>query len=348
MSSKTVAWSVVGAGPGGLTAVGMLLDTGVRGEDIVWIDPDFQVGDFGKYWGEVNSNTKVQLFRQFLEGVRSFDYQHRPKKFALDERADDQFTLLKWVTEPLLWVTEQLKNKVVTKKSEVKSLAVSDGTWQLTLKTGEKILSEKVILAIGSDEKSLDFPSVEKINLADALTPSRLKNMCKPEDVVAVFGSSHSAMIAVRNLVEAGVKQINNFYLSPLRFAVPFEDWILYDDTGLKGETAVWVHENVSQQCLPQICRYVANEENLDEFLPNCTKAVYAVGFQQRHLPISGVHLSNYDPFNGIIAPGLFGVGIAFPIIVRDPFDRQEANVGLWKFLKNMRRTLPVWQRYGL
>lgn len=346
-TDKKYAWAVIGAGPAGIASVGLLLDTGVSGEDILWIDPDFQAGDFGKYWGEVNSNTRVTLFRKFLLGVDSFDYAKRDKEFLFDRFDDAGFTELQHVTAPLLWVTEKLLQKVMVHRGVVTSLTVAEGAWDIHTNHGA-FSAEKVILATGADPKSLDHPGITPISLSDGLTPSLLKEKCLPEDVVAVFGSSHSAMIIIRNLIEAGVKQIVNFYLSPLRYAVIFDDWILYDDTGLKGDTAKWVRENISQKCLPQITRHLATEENKDLYLPHCNKAVYAVGFQQRHIPIPGVSLAHYDQSNGIIAPGLFGTGIGFPVIVTDPFGRQEANVGLWKFLKNMRRTLPLWQRYGL
>lgn len=347
MDSKKYKWSVIGAGPGGLTAVGMLLDAGVSGDDILWLDPYFQAGDFGLLWGEVNSNTRVTLFRQFLLGVSSFRYAEKKEHFAFDNFDDNGFTLLKHVADPLLWVSDHLQKKVVTHKTEVKALTVGEGCWQVHTHDGD-FQSEKVILAIGSEAKSLDFPGIEKIAMQTALTPSLLKSSCKEDDVVAVFGSSHSAMIAIRNLVECGVKNIVNFYLSPLRYAVILDDWILYDDTGLKGETAAWVRENISKHCLPQIKRYLSTEEHIDEQLPLCNKAIYAVGFEQRHIPVTGVSLSHYDTSNGIIAPGLFGLGIGFPVVVTDPFGRKETNVGLWKFLKNMRRTLPLWQQYGL
>ena len=346
MIEKKYAWTVVGAGPAGMAAVGLLLDSGVSGQDILWIDPHFEAGDFGRFWGEVNSNTRVTLFRQFLLGVASFDYKNRPHDFPFDHLDDKHFTTLQNVTASLLWVTEQLIKKVVTEKAEVQSLNISDGAWQIN--ASKTFFSEKVILAVGSEAKSLDHPGIEKISIADALTPSVLKTICKPDDVIAVFGSSHSAMIAVRNLVEVGVKNIVNFYQSPLRYAVIFDDWILYDDTGLKGETAEWVRDNISRKCLPQVTRHLANQENIDQFLPACNKAIYAVGFQQRHIPVTGVSLAHYDVSNGIIAPGLFGTGIGFPVVVSDPFGRKESNVGLWKFLKNLRRTLPLWEKYGL
>lgn len=347
MSQKHYQWAVIGAGPGGLTAVGLLLDSGVSADEIVWIDPYFQVGDFGRLWTEVNSNTRVALFHDYLHGISSFCYDKKPCVFPLDNLERHHFTTLKAVAEPLAWVTEHLSQTVVTKKGYVTSLDVRDGSWQLHMEK-EAVFSKKVILALGSEAKSLDFPGVEKIDMVTALKPSVLQKKFQKKDTVAVFGSSHSAMIAMRNLVEAGVEKIINFYLSPIRYAVLMDDWILYDDTGLKGETAQWVKENISKNCLPQISRYLSTDEHIDEQLPQCNKAIYAVGFQSRHIPVSGVSLAHYDVSNGIIAPGLFGVGIGFPIVVTDPLGRREWNVGLWKFLKNTRRLLPIWQQYGL
>lgn len=348
MSQKEkFAWAVVGAGPGGMTAVGLLLDAGVSGNDILWIDPYFEVGDFGRLWGEVNSNTRVALFHDYLHGVASFQYAKKSRDFHFDSLDKNNFTLLKHVADPLCFITKQLVQKVVTQKAHVKMVSVEAGCWQLQTEK-DCFYAKKVILATGSEAKSLDYPGVEKIELATALTPTKLKESCDQNDVVAVFGSSHSAMIALRNLIEAGVKKIINFYLSPLRYAVLMDDWILYDDTGLKGETANWVRENISKNCLPQISRYLATEEHIDAQLPLCNKAIYAVGFQPRSIPVANVSLAHYDESNGIIAPGLFGLGIAFPIVVMDPFGRQERNVGVWKFLKNLRRTLPLWQQYAL
>lgn len=347
MSQKNYEWAVIGAGPGGLTAVGLLLDSGVSGKDIVWIDPYFQVGDFGRLWTEVNSNTRVALFHDYLHGIQSFRYDQKPQIFPLDTLDRNHFTTLKAVAEPLAWVSDHLSKTVVAKKTHVTNIAVAAGCWQLQTEN-DVIFAKKVILATGADAKSLDFPGIEKIDMVTALKPSILKKVCSKNDVVAVFGSSHSAMIAIRNLVEAGVKNIVNFYLSPLRYAVLLDDWILYDDTGLKGETAQWVKENISQQCLPQVSRYLSTDEHINQYLPHCNKAIYAVGFQSRSIPVSGVSFAHYDASNGIIAPGLFGIGIGFPVVVTDPLGRQESNVGLWKFLKNARRLLPIWMRYGL
>ena len=43
----TYAWTVIGAGPAGIAAVGKLLDHGIAPEKIAWIDPAFAAGDLG-------------------------------------------------------------------------------------------------------------------------------------------------------------------------------------------------------------------------------------------------------------------------------------------------------------
>ena len=40
-------WTVIGAGPAGIAAVGRLLDHGIAPEEIAWIEPEFTAGDIG-------------------------------------------------------------------------------------------------------------------------------------------------------------------------------------------------------------------------------------------------------------------------------------------------------------
>jgi hypothetical protein len=53
-----------------------------------------------------------------------------------------------------------------------------------------------------------------------------------------------------------------------------------------------------------------------------------------------------YNPNNGIIASGLFGVGIAFPQYAQDRYGDGEYRVGLKKFMDYLHCVLPVWLRY--
>lgn len=44
----------------------------------------------------------------------------------------------------------------------------------------------------------------------------------------------------------------------------------------------------------------------------------------------------------------VFGAGIAFPRRVTDPNGNVELNVGLFKFMKDIRHFLPLWLKYDI
>ncbi|AJI50392.1 pyridine nucleotide-disulfide oxidoreductase family protein [Francisella tularensis subsp. holarctica] len=229
-------------------------------------------------------------------------------------------------------------------------MKIAQGVWNL-YSTRENYIAEKVVLATGFLAKSLNihnFEITKEIHLAKALAPSKLKNELCKGDNVAVFGSSHSAMIIIRNLLELGVEDVANFYQQPLRYAVNMGDWILYDNSGLKGETAKWVRENISQNLDSRVKRYLSTDEEINKHLHKYTKVIYAVGFEQRVPSVEGIDVRIYDPTIGIIAPGFFGAGIAFPRRVTDPNGNVELNVGLFKFMKDIKHFLPLWLKYDI
>lgn len=341
-------WAVVGAGPAGVSAVGMLLDAGISATDIIWFDPHFSAGDLGNYWQYVSSNTKAQTFRDYFEAVEAFQYAKRPHLFVLDQLSPEDHCLLGVVAEPLQWVTTQLRQNLNAIEDTVIALTTVHGYWQITTKNNQQFSAEKVILATGAEPKTLDHLAVEQIDLKTALNPKKLAALCSQNETIAVFGSSHSAMIIIRQLIELGVKQVVNFYLEPIRYAIFLENWILYDNTGLKADTAAWVHQNITKNCLPNIKRYRASAENIDKYLPACNKAICAIGFKPRNINITGVNSSHYDKHTGIIAPGLFGLGIAFPQVITTPLGHQEYDVGLWKFVQGLKRVMPIWLEYSL
>ena len=340
-------WAVIGAGPAGIAAVGKLIDQGVNPKKIAWIDPEFKVGDFGKLWSNISSNTKVKLFLRFLNECKAFDYQACPNKYALHDADPNQTCYLRLMAEPLQWVTDRLVGLVHDIKAIAHAIRLENHCWEIKL-SQQIIHSKNVILAIGSEAKVLSLSGPETLALNDVLDSERVAPLCHPDDVVAVFGSSHSAVLAIQELLNCGVKKIINFYLEPLRFAVDLGDWILFDDTGLKGKTAEWARQHISGELPEQLHRMISSEENLTQHLPECNKAVYAIGFQRRQLPVvTGLVSVQHNEQSGIIAPGLFGLGLAFPECKTNPFGTQEHRVGLWKFMDYLNRVMPVWLQYG-
>ena len=346
MHNNVFSWAIIGAGPAGIAAVGKLIDIGIDPKKIAWIDPEFKAGDFGTRWRKVSSNTRVELFTKFFESCNSFKYASSPN-FFLKEINSSKTCLLTYAADPLQWITDHLKITVHSIQGKVQHLKLYDRHWHINV-GNVKLHAKNVILATGAEPKSLSFPGIEEINLTVALDPDRLASACEKEDTIAVFGSSHSAIIIIKALLEiCSVKKVINFYLSPLRYAVYLDDYILFDDTGLKGNTAIWARENIDGKLPDKLERVISNEENIREILPLCTKAIYATGFQKRLIPIEGMHTLEYNERSGIIAPGLFGFGIAFPEAKTDRFGTLEYRVGLWKFIEYIDKVLPVWLKYG-
>lgn len=336
-------WLVVGAGPAGLAAVGKLLDNGIAGGSIGWVDPLFSVGDLGLKWKGVSSNTKVRLFRAFLRGCRSFEYEGAEGRFSLEALGAQDTCVLENVVEPLQWITDRLEPKVRTIRSKVTKLGRTNHAWRATIREGE-IEAGNVILAIGAEPLRLGY-EVPIIGLEDALDPNRVKRAVGSDDVVGVFGSSHSAMMAIHNLSTAGVKRIINFYRSPLRYAIDYGGWILHDNTGLKGSTAEWAREKMGRLSKELLLRVSADDQAISRYLPQCTKVVYGIGFGPRTIKTEGADLTRYDAKSGVIANGLYGCGIAFPERVVDRGGNVEYNVGIWKFMQHLDNVVPVWIR---
>lgn len=347
-NEDTFEWAVVGAGPAGIAAVGKLIDNQVDPKKILWVDPVFQTGDFGTRWKKVSSNTRVKLFLKYLMASGAFQYDLLSKEFALNQLDPDKTCELSIAAEPLQWITDNLRREVTSLVDKAIHLKLTQRHWEVTFEKNDKLYAKNVILAMGAEPKSLSFPFIEEVGLETALHPEKLASAVSSNDTIAVFGSSHSAIIIIRTLLEnCSVKKVINFYRDPLRYAVIFPDWILFDDTGLKGTTAQWARENIDGQLPDKLERVISNESNLKEILPTCQKAIYAVGFEKRQIIVEGMTSLKYNEQSGIIAPGLFGLGIGFPESKADPFGTIEYRVGLWKFMEYLHRVMPVWLRYG-
>ncbi|NRA90685.1 MAG: pyridine nucleotide-disulfide oxidoreductase, partial [Simkaniaceae bacterium] len=125
-------------------------------------------------------------------------------------------------------------------------------------------------------------------------------------------------------------------------------DWILFDNTGLKGEAAAWAKDHIDGTLPKNLERHPSSSPDFNPLLKGCSKVVYTIGFDRRTPPQTPQFPDlTYNEHNGIIAPGLFGLGIAYPERVEDPFGNKEYNVGLWKFMVYLRKVLPLWMQYA-
>lgn len=342
----TQQWTVVGAGPSGILAVAKLIDSGIAPKTITWIDPKFEVGDLNAKWSEVPSNTIVKLFIDYLKEMQCIDMNTLSdcNLFKLNEQ--DTCFLSEMVT-PLQQCSDVLTTKVNSLSGTVTKLNLSDRQWHIKT-ANETLTSYNVILANGAHPTKLKLKAnVEMLPLEIALSPSKLKQAITPSDTVGVFGSSHSAILVLKNLIDLNVKSVINFYLNPCLYALKMDDWTLFDNTGLKGLAAAWAKENIDGKLPPNLQRVISHEGNINHHLPKCTKVITATGFHaDDSIQIEGCSSRDYQPQTGIIAPGLFGLGIAYPEQQTNTFGITETKVGLWKFATYFRKVLPIWLKY--
>jgi cation diffusion facilitator CzcD-associated flavoprotein CzcO len=339
-------WTVIGAGPAGIAAVGRLLDHGIAPETLAWVDPSFTAGDLGDKWRAVPSNTVVSLFLEYLNASPSFRFHEAPP-FKITDVDPGETCLLDVVADPLVWISEHLQQRVTALHTKATELYLHDRQWTIQTEQGA-ISSENVVLAVGATPNKLAYPGLTEIPLDVALDPQKLANQSLEGATVAVFGSSHSTMIALPHLLDCPVEEVVNFYRSPLRFAVTLEEWTLFDDVGLKGRAARWARENIDGVYPQRLDRLSIHSPEFQDRLAQCDHVVYTVGFTRRQLPRAPQWESlEYNPTNGIIGPGLFGFGVAFPECRADPLGFPQYRVGLAKFMEYLNTVLPVWISYG-
>lgn len=251
------------------------------------------------------------------------------------------------VADPLVWVTQRLRERVHVLQATATSLSLHNREWRVETQQRE-LTSRNVVLAVGAVPKKLDYPHLDEIPVEVALDPEKLAGQSLDGATVAVFGSSHSSMIVLPNLLRHPVKTVINFYQSPLKYAVYLDDWILFDDTGLKGRAADWARDNIDGVYPERLERCWVSGPDFKEKLDACDRVVYTVGFERRKLPETPQWgRLEYNQQNGIIAPGLFGLGIAFPEYAEDPYGFGQYRVGLKKFMDYLDSILPLWLRYG-
>lgn len=340
------AWTVIGAGPAGIAAVGRLLDHGIPGEQIAWIDPAFAAGDLGRRWRAVSSNTIAGTFLEYLYGSKAFRFSEAPP-WPLTEVDPAETCALALVADPLQWVTGVLREQVRVCQTTATTLTLAQRRWRIETELGD-VDSQNVVIAVGAVPRSLSYPHLEEIPVEVALDPEQLARQQLEGATVAVFGSSHSTMIVLPHLLRLSVAKVLNFYRSPLKYAVYLDNWILFDDTGLKGRAAEWARENIDGVLPDRLERCWVSSPEFEEKLQECDRAVYTVGFEPRKLPTTPQWGPlRYNPQNGIIAPGLFGLGIAFPEYAEDPYGYGQHRVGLKKFMDYLNSVLPLWMVYG-
>jgi hypothetical protein len=222
-----------------------------------------------------------------------------------------------------------------------------------------------------------------------SLLPADMKS------VVGIIGNSHSGILAAMNLWTVATSsivgdttsnekkrnkeenekrdlKIINFQRREILFAEYRDDGIVWDNSGLKGRTAAWAREHMSNtskegesESKDGIIKQIrfdksrkSEEEIYATYLPHLTHLIYAVGYHRNPLPSITInstqvkdeelefdmHSSGFHYQNKRVK-GLYGTGIAFPEETEDPEGHVEAAVGFGKFVKFAERVKGEWGR---
>jgi len=338
-------FAVVGAGPAGIIAVALLRDLGLRDNQILWVDPEFNVGRLSHY-PTVPGNLQNKILIKFLQSVKTFQEISTPAIHALLHIYDPEKEYpLQVIIDPLQDITNYLRTKIISLQSHFSALDFIDDVWQLTI-DNKRYSAEHVILAIGSHPRRLDYDNGKKteIPLDSALDKATLAQLVTKKDIIAVVGSAHSAILILKFLSELPVARIINFYTQPIKYVTDMGGWNLHQEEGLKGITAQWAKQVLEKNPPKNLKRIFNTPAALKKWLRTCTKIIYACGFVRNELPpINGKTSISYNDTTGVIAPRLFGFGIAFPQKITDPQGNSEHRVGLPFFLSYARQVIPQW-----
>ena len=344
LKKKTDAeWVIIGAGPAGIIAVAILKDLGIPDDSIIWIDPLFKVGRLGEFYANVPGNTKNKKFVEFLETSTSMAELVQNDIDYLKSLDPEGYSILDVVITPLQKISDIFSKEVHSKVTKMTNLSFFNDIWHIETPHGI-YTGRNVILATGCYPKTLEYGINEVIPLDYALDTTTLKSLIKPYDTIAVVGGSHSAVLVLKFLLEAGAKKIYNFYKGPIIYAVDMGAWTLYNTHGLKGTAAEWAKNVLEKNCPLEIERIINTEENRTKYLPLCNKIIYAVGYQMNEIPSKDESFElSFNPETGIIGPRLFGIGLAFPGTYTDPYGNKELLIGLNSFLAFALQVMPDW-----
>lgn len=383
INSQIIDYVIVGAGPAGICALPHILNSGVAGEHIVWIDPHFKVGDFGSLLSagsSVPGNTTVVSYQRVNQAI----YQMIPccapneqQSFMLDKLDSYSVCSLQIAAVPLQHISTCLRQLVHSIEGQVSSVVSDEENLIVEIQRADgklqKLKSKRVILALGARPKTfvlpLNYQYIDFIDPNIAFIQTQLNDYLNKNSSisnVAVIGSSHSAALAVMHLLKAGVK-VKQFMNKEYKYACPRVtdegiSYTQYDNTGLKGEVAVFTKQLLDKRkrtqgkYCHQLTRYIGASRQevsnlLEQHLEGCSHVIATIGYEPaetllvNHLPLSQLeHDNKTSQFKPI--KGLYGIGSAFPQEIKAISGEIEPAVGVGKFWTTLSdpNLLKCWQ----
>ncbi|KAK3115300.1 hypothetical protein LTR53_005479 [Teratosphaeriaceae sp. CCFEE 6253] len=358
----------------------------------------------------INYATALASFRKIISATPSRSRWEEPsesdgvavsndkpdKLQALRSMDPEKGCQLSHAADVILMFTEGLKRTpgVITQKGRVVDGELDDATGQWAVGIASEKQSDvditsarakRLILCTGSSPTNTPLPgnvgSIPHLDLDTCLSPTYLAQKLTPlgPTTVSVIGASHSAILVLRNLynlARTSKPDLKVRWLTrhALRYAEFMDGWILRDNTGLKGEAAVWAKENLEPESMKwsDVRNYIdavsyekgAEREMFAQHLPGSDFVIQAIGYTRDPIPSLKTSAGrDITPFfeneqgtfkyvqesdDGSIGdlvplPHVYGAGIAWPERVTDPQGNVELAVGFGKFMRFVKRVSPDW-----
>jgi cation diffusion facilitator CzcD-associated flavoprotein CzcO len=320
---------IIGAGATGLLLLLLLQEARVDLSRVTIIDPHFDGGDLARKWTGVISNTP---WSKTIDSLRVFcpSLVLQPKDQDSTTPLMDIAHLLRGLTKPLLKQVRQIQGRAL--QSDYNS---DTQIWTTRVSHGEPVNSAKLILAQGSDPKSMDLP-IPSIPFEIALDESRLKYYVKQGEKVVVFGTMHSGTLVINNLTLIGA-EVTACYKAEKPFYWARDG--AYD--GIKADAAD-IADRIIAGDIKATLVPTANTSHLIRASYDADWVVYAMGFSPRDLALSinGLQCSEkeYGDSGRLTNAPAWGFGIAYPN--RAP-DGVNWDVSVASFLEHMKRQIP-------
>jgi thioredoxin reductase len=365
---RVAEYVIIGAGPAAICAIPAILQSGIAGHAITWIDPQFSVGEFGtslSVGSSVPGNTAVESYQKVNQEIYKIVLASAPKhgQFEIDSLKASDICSLSVASKPLQHISNALRQIVLSVEGKVSHIeTTSTGLKvEIVLPNGtlQSVTTKRAILATGATAKTLQLPAAHNRiitidpNIAFIQTALAAYLQNNPTmKTVAVIGSSHSAALATMHLLQAGM-HVKQFMNKEYKYASPAVApngvrYTMYDNTGLKGEVKTFTKKLMDDMKLGQgefhdkLELYVGNDRQavqalLDKHLSSCTHAVATIGYEPSNtLKVNKQPLSHYTHHNKTTeflgVKGLFGIGVAFPQEIKAISGEVESAVGVGKF----------------
>ena len=371
-------WLVVGGGPTGICAVGALLQrAGEAGFGrIGWVEKDSfdKIGRLSLY-GSVPANTRNDRIVEAMESLDAFEFSRaqaaRPSDSRLSTRPTHETSKLQFSIDALRDASQAIRSSgrlaLCRDGLLLKKLSNDSGNlWTAETASNESVSARRVILTTGGAPRPPASSFVERceelhiqvLQHDDVVAPAMCDALRESlPSCLAIVGGAHSGMLAAQNFLRTKEDDkkasVSVFDRKPRpRFAEERDGWIKYDGTGLKGTVAAWTRDSLESKD-PRLS-YETVPETYDDLLKvlverDIEAVVFCCGFDKvasptvtfKNKPVDIASPTAHDPRTGKLAPGLHGLGIAYPEFWTDQDGYTEPRVGfVCHYLQHIDRAL--------